>query len=171
MRVCRNGHQVTDDTAAFCPRCGEHLVNDQQHRDAKGSGTGLSCTVAGTIGFSIIVVLAIIMISTSSSLGPSRTSPRSQTRKVEYRVAGPDVEGFRASITLTNSDGGTEQRDVGLPYSRTYYMHPGAFAYLSAQNNKDWGWVSAEIWVDGVRFKSAESSGAYVIASCDGRVP
>jgi hypothetical protein len=44
----------------------------------------------------------------------------------------------------------------------------GAFLYLSAQNQNDYGAVTCEIWVDGIKWRESTSSGAYKIVSCSG---
>ena len=49
-------------------------------------------------------------------------------------------------------------------------MGRGDFAYVSAQNQRDEGTIYCEIFVNGVSWKRSQSSGAYVIASCSGRV-
>ncbi len=88
---------------------------------------------------------------------------------VKYEVVG--VSGSnKASVTYENAQDGTEQRDIMLPWSKTYTMERGTFAYISAQNDHEYGGVACRIYVDGVEWKHSESKGAYVIASCSGSV-
>ena len=47
-------------------------------------------------------------------------------------------------------------------------MHKGDFVYLSAQNNGDYGYITVEIYVNGMLFKSSSSTGGYVIATASG---
>jgi hypothetical protein len=81
-----------------------------------------------------------------------------------------------ASLTLTNETDGTEQVTTGVPVMNktgTDGLHLGrlpcgTFVYISAQNQDTPGTISCEITADGVTIEQAESSGAYVIASCSG---
>jgi len=85
--------------------------------------------------------------------------------KVTYMVHGTTTS---ASLTYETPDG-TEQRDVRLPWQRTFYnFSKGGFVYISAQNRRSAGSIRVEIWIGGELWKHAESSGAYVIASVDG---
>jgi hypothetical protein len=95
--------------------------------------------------------------------------------KVIYRVTGyfnTNTIDEYASLTYTNKQGGTEQiSKAQLPWSKTLYpMYPGDFVYISAQNLDEYGGVTVEIWLDGVKMKSSESSGSYVIATASGRI-
>lgn len=102
------------------------------------------------------------------------TLPRGGEYLVTYKVKGPTLaRPMAASVTYSNAQGGTEQADVRVPiggWERSFTVKEGFFAYLSAQNAQDWGWVTAEIWINGVRWKRSTSSGAYVIATCSGTV-
>jgi len=90
----------------------------------------------------------------------------SQTYRVKYRVGGTTS---KASVTYENAQGGTEQMDVSVPWQKTIgTVERGDFLYLSAQNQNDSGSITCEIWVDGKMWKHSISSGAYVIASCNG---
>lgn len=74
-----------------------------------------------------------------------------------------------ASLTLTNASGNTEQvESVTIPYQRTLTIPCGDFVYISAQNNGESGSVTCRITSDGASIETAESSGAYVIATCSG---
>lgn len=87
------------------------------------------------------------------------------TYRVKYRVSGTTRE---ASVTYNNAQGGTEQRDVSVPWETSLTVKGGHFLYLSAQNQQDHGSIVAEILVNGKTWKKSESSGAYKIASCSG---
>jgi hypothetical protein len=89
------------------------------------------------------------------------------TYRVTYVVTGSTN---RASVTYSNSQDNTEQRDVLVPWEVTYTMAAGQFAYVSAQNDNDWGTIECVIELDGVAWEQAKSSGAYKIASCSGSV-
>jgi hypothetical protein len=90
------------------------------------------------------------------------------TRVVIYKIAGTTS---RADYTIENSQGGTEQGEVSVPWTKTFTFRRGDFVYLSAQNQRDSGTIKCEIWVDGKLFKNSSSSGGYMIASCSGSVP
>ena len=90
----------------------------------------------------------------------------SPTYRVKYKVGGTTSQ---ASVTYQNAEGGTEQMDVRVPWEKTIgTVERGGFLYLSAQNYEDSGSITCEIWVDGRMWKHSTSSGAYVIASCNG---
>ena len=93
---------------------------------------------------------------------------------VTYRITCKNCGGITqtlADLTYSNATGGTEQREVKLPWEAKFTMRRGAFAYLSAQNHHDSGDVKVEILVGGTVWKVASSEGAYVIATCSGSVP
>jgi hypothetical protein len=93
--------------------------------------------------------------------------------RIKYKITGTASS---ASITLTNPNGGIEQYDIKLPgsYAFSVPIKRGSFDYyhamLSAQNNGSRGSVTVTIYVNGKIFRTATSSGAYVIASTDGAV-
>lgn len=85
---------------------------------------------------------------------------------VVYRVTGSAKS---ASMTYENMQGGTEQGDYMLPFTKTLRfignVPNGTFLYISAQNDGETGTVTCEILVNGTVQKTSTSSGAYVI--CD----
>ena len=87
--------------------------------------------------------------------------------KVKYFIGCSDC-----SLTYQNSGGNTEQvANAGASWSYSFDGDPGDFVYLSAQNNKASGSVTVTITLDGNTFKTANSSGAYVIATASGSIP
>lgn len=96
-------------------------------------------------------------------------SPPSTARNVPgmvtYSVGGT---ASRASLTIANESGGTEQFTVSIPWSKTFQVAPGSFLYLSAQNEGEFGTVTCKITSNGVVVQSANSSGAYTLAGCSG---
>jgi hypothetical protein len=96
--------------------------------------------------------------TSAPAASPAPTEPDSAT----YYV---DGDATSADVTYSNSDGGTEQQTVSLPWQQTIYPEKGAFLYISAQNQGNSGDIKVEIDVDGSIRKSAKSSGAYSIAS------
>ncbi len=87
--------------------------------------------------------------------------PVDDTRTVVYRI---DGTASRASLTMRNETGGTEQGTHLVPWDDTFTVAPGQFVYLSAQNEGDHGTITCTITSDGQVVQTAESSGAYVIA-------
>jgi hypothetical protein len=82
---------------------------------------------------------------------------------ITYRVTGNGS----ADLTLENASGNTEQYTVGLPYSKSFLVNPGAYLYISAQQTGS-GNVTCDILANGQVIETASSSGEYVIASCSG---
>lgn len=122
-----------------------------------GSGNALEAV----IGVVLLMLLVAYFVGArrSEPVGAARTSDLAAVRYVVSGSAG------RASLTYTNSQGGTSQEKVSLPWSIEYSMRPRDFMYISAQNERESGSVTVEIWVGGVRKKASTSSGAFVIAS------
>lgn len=90
---------------------------------------------------------------------------RALGRIVTYEVTGTGS----ASLTIQNESGGTEQFEVGLPWSRSFNPPLDGFVYVSAQLNGS-GDVHCKITQGGRVVQEASSSGEYVIASCSGSV-
>jgi hypothetical protein len=94
--------------------------------------------------------------------------------RIKYEVTGTASS---VSLTLTNPDGGTEQFSNVRPpgsYEFSVPIQRGSFnyyhAYISAQNMGPKGNVTVTIYVNGRKFRTATSNGAYVIADADGAV-
>ena len=85
--------------------------------------------------------------------------------EVVYSVTG---SAGSVSITQSNASGGTEQYESGLPLTRSFWIRPGSFLYISAQNRGDSGDVQCTITSNGRTVQTASSSGAFVIATCSG---
>lgn len=103
---------------------------------------------------------------------PAAREVVSSTFTVTYRVSG-----YRASsppegsIIYANEGGGTEmQGEERFPWEKSFSAKPGAFIYVSVQNKHDYGSVKCEILVNGQVVKESSSNGAYVIATCSGRL-
>jgi hypothetical protein len=82
--------------------------------------------------------------------------------QITYRV---DGTARSASVTYSNGTGGTEQKTVSVPWSKSFDTQSGEFLYISAQNNGEYGDVTVSITADGKIIKDATSSGEYVIAT------
>lgn len=85
---------------------------------------------------------------------------------VEYRTSGS-----ARSVDVTfRGPGGTEQHYAYVGTSWSMTVSRSKFLYFSAQNRSDYGSVTAEIWVNGVKVKTAISTAAYGIATVSGRL-
>ena len=108
-------------------------------------------------------------------------------KEVAYQV---DGTAKYVNLTLTNKDGGTEQKQVKLPFELTFYARSGQFLYLSAQKAKvikkvlgvrgdDYevvydgiaGTVHVSIKVSGAVLQEATSDAPYGIAKAEGKLP
>ncbi len=113
----------------------------------------------------IIISIPCLFVLLSNPAGSVK--PKSTSYVIQYKITGT---AGGADLTYENSTGGTEQKEVKLPYEDSFMARRGAYLYISAQNTGEYGTVRCEILVNGQVVKSAESSGAYKIATCSGRL-
>lgn len=85
---------------------------------------------------------------------------------VEYRVTGSAP---RANITMQGLDG-TEQHEVYTDWDWWMQASSGKYLYIAAQNDGRFGDVTTEIWVNGIKVKTATSTQEYGIATVSGRL-
>lgn len=103
---------------------------------------------------SALLLLAVLVLGCSRQGG---------TRyKVEYKVTGTT---HAASLTYNNAGGDAEQRDISLPWNKSFEVEYGTFLYISAQNKEEFGSITTTILVNGKQVKSSTSEGGFVIAS------
>ncbi len=137
-------------------------------KEVKKKNTAIGCGVVILVIVGIAVILGTCLLdgnSTSTPTTPTIPTPAS-CPTVVYEVTG---SASYASVTLNNSEGGTEQYSkVAIPWSYTDNSFADNFLYISAQNQGDSGTVTVKIYVDGAQFKTSSSSGAYVIATASG---
>lgn len=119
------------------------------------------------IALSLIAFLIYLFSPKSDTSFDENFKNQKKNFQVNYSVEGT---ARAVSITLQNSHGGTEQGDYKLPFSENLTMQAGSFAYISAQNLGERGSVTVKIFIDGILWKEASSSGAYKIASTSGIV-
>ena len=111
-----------------------------------------------------LVLIVALVLAGCSPVDLSTNEPA--TDGMEYRVSGT---ASRVSLTYESRDGATEQiASAALPWSYTFKGYAGKWFYISVQNNGSSGTVIVECYRNGSVYKSAQSSGAYVIASIDG---
>jgi hypothetical protein len=130
----------------------------------------------------VIALMVLVGVVVIGIIGAISSSSESDTPSTSY-TARPDVKstvqvvyllsGSAGSINITaKSATGTEQASGALvPARLVYEMRPGDFAYVSAQNDGEYGDVTCLITVDGVAISSNTASGAYTVASCQGTIP
>ncbi len=111
--------------------------------------------------FIISLLLILLMISCNYR------STVNEKRVVKYEVTGTTR---RVNIIFVDASGETEEfYKIKIPWERNIYPKNG-YLYLSVQNARDDGSVTARIWVDGKIIKESTSSGAYVIVSVSDRL-
>ena len=150
----------------ICPHCGQPMKDEAK----KGK-----VNAWGVIFFMLVILGGIIWYAAAT--GPANLDSRVELiptptaqliYSMRYRVEGTAP---RASITLENAQGNTEQAEVNVPWeSPPFDALLGQFVYISAQNETDRGNIKCSIVQDGVTLERAESSGAYAIATCSGSV-
>lgn len=120
------------------------------------------------IAVTAIVVLSFIFSKVESNVKSDYLTHKKKT--VEYKITGR--YGW-ASLTYTNSQGGTSQiAEVKLPYTvELGKMNSDDYVYISAQNTIDRGDINVQILIDGSVYKESSSSGGYTIATASGKIP
>jgi len=166
-KKCPYCAEIIKAEAVVCRFCGRDLV---AQRSSNVSAPAVNTEPQKKKRSGIVWLLVVIglllcwLLSQGGGDTPSSTSSGT-TYKVIYKITGT---ASRASLTYNNEQGGTEQTEVAIPWEKQFTVKRGEFLYISAQNEGETGSVTCEIWVDGKKWKSSTSSGAYVIASCDG---
>jgi hypothetical protein len=151
---CPECQNEISELAPTCPRCGA----------VRKRGRGC----LGWIGLLALVLLVVFILFIAIGVYAVRHTASSALKPVSviYKVNGTARS---ASLTYNNEQGGTQQRRVVLPWEESFVMRPGAFLYISAQNQNDHGSLTVTITVDGKQYRSSYSSGPYTIASASGR--
>lgn len=132
---------------------------------ARGFKRGLKVLAATAILIGIIVVGAVVVNHTKSSSSNANASNGTSVQ-VGYFVTGAATT---ANLTMQTASRTTQQNGVGVPDAQHLTMASGGFLYISAQNQGGSGDITCRIEVNGIQVASNTASGAYAIASCDGR--
>ncbi len=120
-------------------------------------------------------------------LSTALASPESGMKEVVYQV---DGTAKYVNLTLTNQDGGREQRQIKLPFELRFYAKGGQFLYLSAQKARITkttlhvlqdtqdvvdegiaGNVHVLIKASGAVLQEASSDAPYGVATAEGKLP
>jgi hypothetical protein len=107
--------------------------------------------------------LAVVALLALSACGGGESEPR--TVAVEYALEATSG----SDVTYATANGGTEQMsDLATGVVSWEMFDTGSFVYLSVQASSRNSTVSCEIRVGGRVVSRNESTGDFVIASCDG---
>jgi hypothetical protein len=120
----------------------------------------------------LYTVITLFAVCCFLSCDDNLSGSKSKTYSIKYEITG---SASSVDITMSNAGGDTEQlSDVPLPWEKAFSVkveeYSYYFAYISAQNQGNSGTVTVTIYRNGSVFKTATSSGAYVIATASGGV-
>lgn len=153
-----------------CPTCGATRRKSVGGGSASGAASAVR-VVFGVLGGLILSALAIgycVLPSGSGSSGGWTSPTPTRSASLEYRVTCSSTQAV--SVTYMNAQSGSEQGSrMACPWSQSYPSFSG-FAYISAQNQDDYGTLTVEILVNDVVAKKSSCTGAYCIASASGRL-
>lgn len=123
-------------------------------------------TITLAVGAGMIVLVVVLALL---SLHPVAT----KTHEVLYEATADSYTGGgRSGLVTAQTVAGTTQGTGLLPFSDTIRdFHRGDFVYISVQNQQPAGSVTCRITVDGTVVSENTSTGAYAIATCQGKVP
>ena len=122
-------------------------------------------------GLIVLALLIVGLVVSCNNRGKTASPVVPTTRTVTLEVTGTALS---VDITLQVGKTQSQQSKVTVPMRTkdgsllTFSAQPGDFLYISAQNQGDTGTVTCSIKEEGVEVSTNTSSGAYVIASCDG---
>lgn len=164
-RFCPHcGADQQQTQTAFCTACGKRKIPEQPAA-APALAAPKRRSPIGYIIITLIFIAGCYWLLIAPAL---RINQQAKTYDVAYRITG---SARSVDLTYQNASASSEQaRAKPVPWNMTFSAHPGQFLYVSAQNNGESGTVKCELLVNGIVVKSAESSGAYTIATCDGRL-
>lgn len=171
MKYCSRCGTENAEGDNYCTSCGWTLNSDWRastQKQNKKKASPAARILAG-IFFLLLLVALLSVFSKNNASTSSTVQQQSTTCLVVYEVTGKTRS---VSVTLSNGSGNTEQyANYRVPFRMSFQMRHGQFAYISAQNDEDEGYITSSIYVDEKLFQTSTSRGAYVIASASGLVP
>lgn len=141
---------------------------------ACGSSDAESGNSDDSVATQVAAGVAATIEARGAPTSPPAVADTKESYRIQYRVT--ITKNKNMSLTYRNGQGGTQQEDfkgdnwISNTWTEFFTMAPGDVASISAQNGSEDGTVTCEIFLDGRRWKTAESSGGYSIASCSGSV-
>lgn len=148
-----------------CPACGNLVAKDAPTCPHCGKRLKKSRAVSIAV---LLVLLAFFSCGLLAEMGDKVRQRERTPYQIEYEVSGSAT---KADLTYRNYFGDTQQEaEASVPWKETFTAYPGAFLYISAQNQDKYGAITATIKVNGQVIKTTTSTGAYSIATASGRL-
>ncbi len=113
----------------------------------------------------ILIVIGVVILLCLVGSSFLNTGGLTAGDQYEYRVSGTARS---VSVTYFNADGGTEQVESNIPFSKTFSIKNGGAISLLAQNKGDSGSIVCEIYKNGKLWKSATTTAGYGICTLAG---
>jgi hypothetical protein len=163
-KFCPHCGTAVVGTMKFCTSCGKAVIADMQQSAPVSAPPVKKKSPAWAY---VLITLLFLWGGWQFLVAPGMRVANRGAYSVTYRVSGTTPS---AGLTLQNASGGTEQKDVSLPWESSFKASDGQCVYISAQKSTEMGTIHCEILLNGSVVKSAEANAAYGIASCSGRI-
>lgn len=134
---------------------------DQSQREIKQKKNKSLPWLIGLAAISVIC-FCIIVLGLSDSGG---VTPSILGNTIVYRVEGSGTQAF---IDYFNEQGGSEQIETAIPWSKSFTMDHGTVVSLVAQSQEYGKTISCIIELNGKEWKRSTSRGDFVVVTCSG---